>query len=153
MLKRYYYLYIFLSLIAIPALAQEPHSDSSQHENNIDSTISGNNREAQFPGGVTEWNKYILKQLEKNAQALMADGKSGGVVIAFVIDTAGNVMDVMQLPCKESKVQFCIEGKSRLAKLAIKCVINSPKWEPAMSNGKPVASIRKQPFSFYMQIK
>jgi hypothetical protein len=153
MLTRYYFLYIFLSLIAIPAIAQEPFSDSTQHENKIDSTISTSNREAQFPGGITAWNQYILHHMEKNADALIWDGKSGGVVIAFTIDTTGKVNDVRQLPCMESKVRLCIEGKSRLAKLALKCIMNSPKWDPAIINGKPVVSIRKQPFSFYKQIK
>jgi TonB-dependent SusC/RagA subfamily outer membrane receptor len=99
-------------------------------------------QEAQFPGGVDAWRKYLAKSLD--ATVAVKEGWKKGVYyvnVQFVTDKEGNISDVKALNYKDSKTaQACIE-----------VVKNGPRWEPAMQNGRKVKAYRNQPITFVIE--
>jgi periplasmic protein TonB len=92
--------------------------------------------EASFPGGTAAWKKY----LEKNynfSQRTLKNKISGSATIDFVIDTTGSVI----LPRIAKSVEITMD------KEVIRVISNSPKWIPAIQDGKKVRAYRRQPFS------
>lgn len=99
-------------------------------------------QEAQFPGGIDAWRKYLAKSLD--ATVAVKEGWKKGVYyvnVQFVTDKEGNISDVKALNYANSKTaQACIE-----------VVKNGPKWEPAMQNGRKVKAYRNQPITFVIE--
>jgi N-acetylmuramoyl-L-alanine amidase len=99
-------------------------------------------QEAQFPGGVDAWRKYLAKSLD--AAVAVKEGWKKGVYyvnVQFVTDKDGNISDVKALNYQNSKTaQACID-----------VVKNGPKWEPAMQNGRKVKAYRNQPITFVIE--
>ena len=104
--------------------------------------------DAEFPGGVSGWSRYITREIERNIDALQAEGKSGSVTISFVVDTQGNISDVRVVSCCESELVNCLSSNTLLATMAINAIKRGPKWKPAIQNGRSVKSRRKQVVSF-----
>jgi len=78
-----------------------------------------------FPGGYQKFQDYIAENL-KNEKFTSAD--AGRVIVSFVVDRDGSLRDV--------RVSRGVSTSSDAA--AIKLFKASPKWEPAMMNGRPV---------------
>lgn len=97
-------------------------------------------REASFPGGLSAWQKYIVRSLEKSktAEKAFTEGK---VYVSFKIDPEGYVQDVFV----SRSVEFIIDEES------VDIIKKSPKWNPAFQNGKYVSAYRRQPVSFLKQ--
>jgi bla regulator protein blaR1 len=95
--------------------------------------------EASFPGGAPAWRKFLTENL--NPIVPVDSGANEGtytVVLQFIADKEGNVSNITAL----TKHGFGMEQECiRLMKL-------SPKWNPALQNGKPVIAYRKQPITF-----
>ena len=106
--------------------------------------------DAEFPGGTVAWTRYITREIERNIDTLQADGKSGTVVISFIIDTQGAISDVQALSCCDFEIRNCLSPNSLLSKIAISVIKRGPKWKPAIQNGRNVKSRRRQPFSFFI---
>lgn len=106
--------------------------------------------DAEFPGGNQAWTRYVSREIERNIDDLQDEGKSGTVVVIFVVDKEGGVSDVRILPCDISGVTHCMDKSSRLAEIAVKAIKNGPKWKPAMQNGRVVKAFRRQPITFRM---
>lgn len=104
--------------------------------------------EAEFPGGNKAWHQYISREIERNMDELQDEGKSGTVVVQFVVDAEGNVSDVKLLGCAETGVSNCISGNSKLSEIAIAAIKRGPKWKPAEQNGRMVKAYRRQPVTF-----
>ncbi len=94
--------------------------------------------EAAFPGGQKAWQAYIKKQIEKNKEPLLKDGKTGTCVVQFIVDRDGSL----------SEIEVKTMQNTRLAVVAADAIKNGPKWEPAQQNGKKVKAYRLQPVSF-----
>jgi protein TonB len=62
------------------------------------------------------------------------------VVVQFIVDKEGNVSDVEAL-----------SGPAPLQKEAIRVIRLSGKWEPAIQNGRPVRSYKKQPITVHWE--
>jgi N-acetylmuramoyl-L-alanine amidase len=99
-------------------------------------------QEAQFPGGVDAWRKYLAKSLD--ATVAVKEGWKKGVYyvnVQFITDKDGNISDVKALNYANTKTALaCIE-----------VVKNGPQWIPAMQNGRKVKAYRNQPITFVIE--
>ncbi|HET8829913.1 MAG TPA: energy transducer TonB [Pelobium sp.] len=91
----------------------------------------------QFPGGYDAFGKYISKSLNypEIARIIGIDGK---VIISFVIDKNGRLVDIEPKSCLgagcEAEAQRILE--------------NSPIWKPGFQDGKAVRVQYTLPISF-----
>jgi protein TonB len=97
--------------------------------------------EAQFPGGIDEWLKFLQRNCD--GQVASDNGAPEGrhtVIIRFVVDEEGNVSDLVPT----TKIGFGMEQEAlRVLRKAAK-----KKWIPAVQNGRPVKAYRSQPITF-----
>jgi protein TonB len=97
--------------------------------------------EAQFPGGIQEWLKFLQRNCD--GQVASDNGAPEGrhtVIIRFVVDEEGNVSDLVPT----TKIGFGMEQEAlRVLRKAAK-----KKWIPAVQNGRPVKAYRSQPITF-----
>lgn len=91
----------------------------------------------QFPGGMGEFMKYVGANIKYPKDAVSAN-KQGRVIVGFVIDREGNVT--------EPKVMRSVD--EALDAEALRVVGSSPKWNPGIQDGKPVAVKFVVPVSF-----
>jgi len=107
--------------------------------------------EAEFPGGGGAWQKFVTREIERNIDELQDDGRSGTVVVQFIVDKEGQVSEVRALPCGEAGVANCLSSGSKLAEVAVNAIRRGPKWKPAVQNGRNVKAYRRQPVTFQLQ--
>ncbi len=94
---------------------------------------------ASFPGGYSEWLKYITGAIQKNINLLMSDkNNTGTCVVKFIVNTDGSISNVEATTMKETK----------LSGVATDALKQSPKWTPGKQNDHIVASYVMQPVSF-----
>lgn len=106
--------------------------------------------DAEFPGGVSGWTRYVTREIERNIDELQDDGRSGTVVVLFIVDKEGQVSEVRALPCSEAGVGNCLPPNSKLAEIAVNAIRKGPKWKPAVQNGRQVKAYRRQPVTFQL---
>jgi periplasmic protein TonB len=95
--------------------------------------------EAEFPGGLSAWRRYLERQL--NAQTPADAGAPAGsytVVIRFIVDKQGNISDVKAM----TNHGYGMEDE------AVRVIKRGPKWTPAIQNGRNVTAYRSQPITF-----
>ncbi|MBI5858754.1 MAG: energy transducer TonB [Sphingobacteriales bacterium] len=95
--------------------------------------------EASFPGGAQAWRNFLERTL--NANVPVENSAPAGaytVVIQFVVDKNGNISDIKPLT----------NHGHGMEKEVIRVIMKSPKWVPAMQNGRVVKAYRKQPVTF-----
>lgn len=107
--------------------------------------------DAEFPGGNAAWTKYVTREIERNIDELTEDGKSGTVVVLFIVDKEGAVSEVRALPCGEAGVPNCVGPGAKLAEVAVSAIKKGPKWKPAVQNGRNVKAYRRQPVTFRLE--
>lgn len=107
--------------------------------------------EAEFPGGSNAWTKYVSREVNRNIDELQDDGRSGTVMVYFIVDKEGNVSNVKVLSCSESGLAGCLGSDSKLAEIALNAVRKGPKWKPAIQNGRNVTAYRRQQVTFQLQ--
>ncbi len=91
-------------------------------------------KDAQFPGGLSAWNSYVKKAIEREIDEF-TDSDFGTCIVKFVVDKQGNVSDVQATTMKGTK----------LAEIAVNAIRKGPKWIPAQQNGRMVNAYRYQP--------
>ncbi|MFN5480068.1 MAG: energy transducer TonB, partial [Chitinophagaceae bacterium] len=106
--------------------------------------------DAEFPGGANGWTRYVTREIERNIDELQDDGRSGTVVVLFIVDKEGAVSEVRALPCGEAGVGNCLPPNSKLAEIAVNAIRKGPKWKPAIQNGRNVKAYRRQPVTFQL---
>lgn len=106
--------------------------------------------DAEFPGGTNGWTRYVTREIERNIDELQDDGRSGTVVVLFIVDKEGGVSEVRALPCSEAGVGNCLPPNSKLAEIAVNAIKKGPKWKPAVQNGRNVKAYRRQPVTFQL---
>jgi beta-lactamase regulating signal transducer with metallopeptidase domain len=92
-----------------------------------------------FPGGQTEWRKYLERNL--NANVPVDNGAPAGqytVWTKFVVDAEGNLSDIKAT----TEHGYGMEAE------VIRIIKAGPKWVPATVDGKAVSAYRKQPVTF-----
>lgn len=95
---------------------------------------------ADFPGGMAELSKFLGQNIQY-PQMAQEMGVEGRVVLQFVIETDGQVSSV--------RIVRSIENSLDLE--ALRVLLTSPKWQPAMHQGKPVRSLLTLPVQFRLQ--
>ena len=98
--------------------------------------------DAKFPGEDDAWRKYLEKNL--NPEIPLTEGWKPGkytLIVQFIVHTDGSLSDITGTNYQGSKTaQHCID-----------LIKNSPKWVPAVQNGRAVNAYRKQPVTFLVQ--
>jgi protein TonB len=94
-------------------------------------------KEAAFKGDGRAWIRYLEKNLQFPGRAMQLD-KQGKVVVSFVVDKDGSTRDIFL----SQSVEYSLDEE------ALRLVRQSPKWEPAIQNGRPVNAYRRQPITF-----
>jgi len=85
--------------------------------------------QANFPGGMGEWNKFLKKNLKYPRQATRM-GIEGAVFLSFIVDKAGNISDIQVI---RGIGGGCDEEAKRVLEM-------SPKWAPGKQRGRAVKS-------------
>jgi periplasmic protein TonB len=102
-----------------------------------DPTIKREEKDAEFPGGVTAWQRYVDRNIKYPKRAYKAEIQ-GIVSINFIIDTTGNTGDIFPF----HSVEYSLDEK------AMRIIRNSPRWKPAIQDGKLVKSYKRQAIVF-----
>ncbi|MBB6129083.1 energy transducer TonB [Mucilaginibacter lappiensis] len=93
----------------------------------------------EYPGGIQAFGKYITNNLKYPYVARLL-GINGRVVVSFVVDQDGKLINVTPLNC----IGAGCEAE------AVKVVQESKPWKPGIQDGKPVRVQFSVPISFYM---
>jgi hypothetical protein len=99
-------------------------------------------REAEFPGGTSAWQKYLMKNL--NAEVPVDKGAPAGlyqVIVRFIVDRNGHLSDIKA----ETNNGYGTEEE------VIRIIKNSGDWIPAKQNGRKVNAYRRQPVVFAVE--
>jgi len=99
-------------------------------------------KDPEFPGGLEAWAKFLGENID--GQTAVNNGAPAGsytVIIKFIVDKDGTVRDVVA----ETKLGYRMEAE------VIKVISKSPKWIPAVQNGKQVNAYRRQPLTFVVE--
>ena len=98
-------------------------------------------QEAAFKGGNAAWQKYLQNNFEVDKVARKMHSKKTPyaevAMVRFIVSKTGEVSNVEV----ENKVNNAFK------KEAIRLIEESPRWMPAMQNGKPVNAYRRQPIT------
>ncbi|MFT3825537.1 MAG: TonB family protein [Chitinophagaceae bacterium] len=93
--------------------------------------------ESEFKGGAGSWRSFLEKNIRYPDRALSAE-KQGTVHVWFVVDKEGNVSDAT----------IFISVEYSLDEEALRIINRSPRWTPAIQNGRQVRSYKRQPIMF-----
>jgi len=95
--------------------------------------------EASFSGGDEAWIKFLQKNLDPTTPIRMRAPKGKYTVwIQFIVDIDGKLSDFKALTTNGYGME----------KEVIRILKKSPRWTPAMQDGKNVRAYRKQPVTF-----
>ena len=107
--------------------------------NTADHTFAKVEFESEFPGGTKAWLNFLNAHLTYPNKAVRKKIE-GTVILQFIVDKDGTITDLQALT-----------GDPILREAALKAMADSPKWKPAMQNGRIVKSYKKQPIVFKLQ--
>jgi Gram-negative bacterial TonB protein C-terminal len=99
-------------------------------------------QEAEFPGGIPEWIKFLTKRLVRFNPA--DNGAPIGkyeCMAQFIVTKDGTLNNITML----TQMGYGMEEEAK------KCLLASPKWIPAVQNGKTVNAYRRQPITFMVE--
>jgi periplasmic protein TonB len=105
----------------------------------IDSTRE---KESEYPGGMTGWQQYLIKNLQYPDRAQKKEIQ-GQVQVFFKVDQEGNVRD----PYFSKSVEYSLDQES------LRIINQSGKWDPATKDGTPVNSYKAQPLNFKLAVQ
>ncbi len=134
----------------IPEFARKSGVVEAPKGKSEDSVFLSVEIDAQFPGGAESWRKFVTREMERNIDELQDDGRSGSVVVMFIVDKEGNVSDVKATPCESSGVPNCLGAGTKLAEIAVSAIRKGPKWKPAIQNSENVKAYRRQLVTFQL---
>ena len=100
--------------------------------------------EASFPGGIPEWTRYLMKNLDayvpvKNKAPL---GKYM-VIVRFIVAKDGSISNALA----ETAHGYGME------KEVLRIIKKGPRWTPASQDGRLVNAYRRQPVTFVVSGK
>lgn len=108
-------------------------------ETDIDGLFTIVQTEAQFPGGRDSWRKFLERNLNRDVPADNgAPPAKYTVIVSFVVDREGNLSE------------FAIENDPGFGTKAevLRVMQKSPKWTPAIQNGRNVKYRQRQAVTF-----
>jgi protein TonB len=92
---------------------------------------------AEFSGGPGSWVRYLQQNFVYPKESIKKDAE-GMTAVRFIVNTLGNVED----PYIFRSVEYYID------KEAMRLIVRSPGWTPAVQYGKKVKSYMVQPVVF-----
>jgi protein TonB len=95
--------------------------------------------DAEFPGGMGAWAKFLQKNLD--ADIPVNNGAPVGtyrVIIRFIVGKDGSASDIQP----ETSFGYGMEEE------AMRAIKKAPKWTPAIQNGRNVNAYKRQPITF-----
>jgi periplasmic protein TonB len=127
--------------IATPSVVDDGKNvvEAPKVKDDEDAIITHVEIEAEFPGGLSAWARYLHNNLNNNTP--IDNGAPTGtytVMVQFIVDKQGNISDVKAL----TSHGYGMEEE------AIRAIKRGPKWTPAIQNGRNVNAYRKQPITF-----
>jgi protein TonB len=134
----------FCHPVAVKAQSASSHIDTLRKidsANRYDRTFTKVEIESEFPGGAKAWLAFLNSHLTYPNKAVRKRIE-GTVILQFIVDKEGNISDAVALT-----------GDPILAEAALKALAQSPKWNPAMQDGRLVKSYKKQPVVFRLEAK
>jgi len=112
-------------------------------EPDIDKIVAFVSIQAQFPGGMDGWKKYLERYLNRDLPAGNgAPPADYTVTVSFIVDRFGNISDVKA----ENDPGYGTKAE------AIRVILKSPKWTPAEQNGRQVVYRQKQNITFRVSV-
>lgn len=111
--------------------------ENEENKRKWDARLVKDEVEASFDGGDKAWGKFLQKNIVFPDRARNLN-KNGTVVVQFIVDTKGNVVNAEIV----QSVEYSLDEE------ALKIIRKSPKWNPAYLDGKNVKAYRKQPLTF-----
>jgi protein TonB len=98
--------------------------------------------EASFPGGDEAWIKFLQSHLDPTVPTRMRAPKGKYTVwIQFIVDKDGKILEFKPLTTNGYGME----------KEVIRILKKSPKWKPAIQDGRTVRAYRKQPVTFVVE--
>ena len=98
--------------------------------------------DAVFPGGNSEFSRYIQDRMVYPIRCKLAK-INGKVMARFIVNVDGTVSNVEILEHNYLCPEF--------SKEAIRVISQSPRWKPAMVDGKPVKCFQTIPLKFVVE--
>lgn len=100
-------------------------------------------REAAFKGGDKGWNAYLAKQISKEMYNTKGNTEETvSLKVQFVVDESGYVIRPKVI---ESSGNRLVDGE------ALRVILSSPQWSPALLYNKPTKAYRVQPFTYTLR--
>jgi len=104
-----------------------PANSFDEAGNGISDTAN-KDHEAQFPGSMKAWQKFLQKNIYFPTQYKFENADKAVVVVEAVIDEDGNMTDVeINTPLYPA-----------FDEIALKAIKHSPKWQPAVQHNRRV---------------
>ncbi len=133
-------LIVILALGTDRALAQRkpgPPNDSTANlrDNEVRAMVE---IPAEFPGGRTEFNKYVARNLKYPKKALKQQ-LIGNVYVEFVVNTDGSIISSTVKAVRKERLAKASNAilDPDCQREAVRLIKNSPQWTPATRNGRP----------------
>jgi TonB family protein len=101
---------------------------------------SANEKESEYPGGISQWQRYLMKNLKYPERAQTKEIQ-GQVRIFFRVDKDGNIAD----PYIQKSVEYSLDQET------LRIITNSGKWDPATKDSIPVNSYKVQPLNYRLE--
>ena len=113
---------VLIAIFGIIAIASKAQTADSVLKSKADIK-----EDPSFPGGQKKLDRYLRKNI-KYPKTDLEKGHQGIVLVQFIIEKNGSLTNFI-----------IVEGVSKeIDEEALRVVKNSPNWEPAKRNGKPV---------------
>lgn len=117
-------------------------ADAPKKDEDIDKVFATVQIQAQFPGGMAEWNKFLSRNLNKDLPSENgAPPADYSVIVSFIVDRAGLISDVKA----ENDPGYGTAAE------AVRVIRKGPNWIPAMQNGRNVIYRQKQKITFRVE--
>jgi periplasmic protein TonB len=131
---------VFILLFSSNAFSQSTPVAKPEKDTTIELTTV--QVEAQFPGGMQAWKKYLEKNLDVDIADKCIKIPKGQkmakqtVIVSFKVDREGNISEAVA----ENGSKVC----PQLAAEAVRVIKNGPQWVPATQNGRTVIYRQRQ---------
>lgn len=113
--------------------------EAPKMDDDIDKEFTTVQIEAQFPGGIEGWRRFLERNLNKDiASENGAPAADYSVIISFIVNKDGIISDVRA----ENDPGYGTKAE------AIRVIQKSTRWTPAIQNGRNVIYRQKQKITF-----
>ena len=131
------YVLIFQMTVCISLYAQTDSARKSAAAK--DSVLTHVEEESYFPGGANAWIRFLNNNLTYPNKAVRKQIE-GTVIVQFIVENDGTLSNIE-----------AISGPELLQSAAVDIFKYSPRWKPAIQDGRIVKSYKKQPITFKLK--